>query len=102
MSSLSSWTAEQFNPGLNWGDIEWIKKHWDGKLIINGILDTEDARAAVGSGADAIAVSNHNRRQLDGAMSSIQALPPIISRSFLYGLGAMGGPGCNKMFRDYS
>ena len=130
MSSLSSWTAEQFDPGLNWGDVEWIKKHWDGKLIIKGILDPEDARAAVGSGADAIVVSNHGGRQLDGAMSSIQALPPIvdavgkdievwmdggirsgqdvlkawalgargtmIGRSFLYGLGAMGGPGVTK------
>jgi L-lactate dehydrogenase (cytochrome) len=78
MASLSSWTAEQFDPGLNWGDVEWIKKHWDGKLIIKGILDPEDARAAVGSGADALIVSNHGGRQLDGAMSSIQALPAIV------------------------
>ena len=130
MSSLSSWTAEQFDPGLNWGDVEWIKKLWGGKLIIKGILDPDDARAAAQSGADALIVSNHGGRQLDGAVSSIKALPGIvdaagkdievwmdggirsgqdvlkawalgakgtmIGRSFLYGLGAMGGPGVTK------
>jgi L-lactate dehydrogenase (cytochrome) len=130
MSSLSSWTAEQFDPGLNWGDVEWIKKLWGGKLIIKGILDPDDARAAAQSGADALIVSNHGGRQLDGAVSSIKALPSIvdaagkdievwmdggirsgqdvlkawalgakgtmIGRSFLYGLGAMGGPGVTK------
>jgi len=77
MSSLSSWTAEQFDPALNWNDVEWIKKRWGGKLILKGILDTEDARLAANSGADALIVSNHGGRQLDGAVSSIQALPGI-------------------------
>ncbi len=77
LSSLSSWTAEQFDPALNWGDIEWIKKRWGGKLILKGILDVEDARLAADSGADALIVSNHGGRQLDGAPSSIAALPAI-------------------------
>jgi L-lactate dehydrogenase (cytochrome) len=77
LSSLSSWTAEQFDPALNWGDIEWIKKRWGGKLILKGILDAEDARLAADSGADALIVSNHGGRQLDGAPSSIAALPAI-------------------------
>ena len=77
LSSLSSWTAEQFDPALNWGDVEWIKKRWGGKLILKGILDTEDARLAADSGADALIVSNHGGRQLDGAPSSIAALPAI-------------------------
>ncbi|MBA3590551.1 alpha-hydroxy acid oxidase, partial [Methylibium sp.] len=77
MSSLSAWTAQQFDPGLNWGDVEWIKKRWGGKLILKGILDAEDARLARDSGADALIVSNHGGRQLDGAMSSIAALPGI-------------------------
>lgn len=79
MSSLSSWTAEQFDPGLSWADVEWIKKRWGGKLIIKGILDEEDARFAADSGADALIVSNHGGRQLDGAVSSIQALPGIVN-----------------------
>jgi L-lactate dehydrogenase (cytochrome) len=78
MTSLSSWTAEQFDPRLNWGDVEWIKKLWGGKLILKGILDPEDARLAVDSGADALIVSNHGGRQLDGAMSSISMLPAIV------------------------
>ena len=77
MSSLSSWTSEQFDPRLSWDDVEWIKQRWGGKLIIKGILDAEDARMAADSGADALIVSNHGGRQLDGAMSSIQALPSI-------------------------
>jgi len=77
LSSLSSWTAEQFDPALNWGDVEWIKKRWGGKLILKGILDVEDARLAADSGADALIVSNHGGRQLDGAPSSIEALPAI-------------------------
>ena len=77
MSSLASWTAEQFDPQLNWGDVEWIKKRWGGKLILKGIMDAEDARLAVNSGADALIVSNHGGRQLDGAPSSIEALPGI-------------------------
>ncbi|ADX47105.1 L-lactate dehydrogenase (cytochrome) [Paracidovorax avenae ATCC 19860] len=78
LSSLSSWTAEQFDPRLNWRDIEWIKKRWGGKLILKGIMDADDARLAVETGADAIVVSNHGGRQLDGAPSSIHALPPIV------------------------
>ncbi len=77
MSSLASWTVEQFDPELNWGDVEWIKKRWGGKLIIKGIMDAEDARLAADSGADALIVSNHGGRQLDGAPSSIAALPAI-------------------------
>ncbi|WCM95312.1 alpha-hydroxy-acid oxidizing protein [Acidovorax sp. NCPPB 2350] len=78
LSSLSSWTAEQFDPRLNWRDVEWIKNRWGGKLILKGIMDAEDARLAVASGADALIVSNHGGRQLDGAPSSIQALPAIV------------------------
>jgi L-lactate dehydrogenase (cytochrome) len=77
LSSLSSWTAEQFDPALNWGDVEWIKKRWGGKLVLKGIMDVEDARLAADSGADALIVSNHGGRQLDGAPSSIHALPAI-------------------------
>jgi L-lactate dehydrogenase (cytochrome) len=78
MSSLSSWTAQQFDPALNWGDVEWIKNRWGGKLILKGIQDVEDAKLAVQSGADALIVSNHGGRQLDGAQSSIEALPAIV------------------------
>jgi L-lactate dehydrogenase (cytochrome) len=77
VSSLSTWTAEQFDPSLNWGDIEWIKRRWGGKLVLKGIMDAEDARLAVDSGADALIVSNHGGRQLDGAPASIDALPAI-------------------------
>jgi L-lactate dehydrogenase (cytochrome) len=77
LSSLSSWTSEQFDPALSWADVEWIKKRWGGKLILKGIMDEEDARLAVESGADALIVSNHGGRQLDGAPSSIAALPAI-------------------------
>ena len=123
LSSLSSWTAEQFDPQLSWKDVAWIKERWGGKLILKGILDEEDAH----SGADAIVVSNHGGRQLDGALSSISMLPRIvdavgdkievhldggirsgqdvlkavalgargtyIGRPYLYGLGAMGKAG---------
>lgn len=78
LGSLSSWTAEQFDPELSWDDVAWIKDYWGGKLIIKGVNDVEDARAAVGTGADAIIVSNHGGRQLDGTISSIRALPPIV------------------------
>ncbi|OIN93823.1 MAG: alpha-hydroxy-acid oxidizing enzyme [Comamonadaceae bacterium CG1_02_60_18] len=78
MGTLSEWTAKQFDPALNWGDVEWIKKRWGGKLILKGIQDVEDARIAVQSGADALIVSNHGGRQLDGAPSSITALPAIV------------------------
>ncbi|MBI3369604.1 MAG: alpha-hydroxy-acid oxidizing protein [Burkholderiales bacterium] len=78
MASLSAWSAQQFDPTLNWSDIEWIKQRWGGKLILKGIQDVEDAKLAVASGADALIVSNHGGRQLDGAESSIRALPAIV------------------------
>ncbi len=78
MGSLSEWTAKQFDPALNWGDVEWIRKRWGGKIILKGIQDVDDARLAVDSGADALIVSNHGGRQLDGAQSSIRALPAIV------------------------
>ena len=78
MSSLSSWTNEQFDPQLNWKDLEWIRKRWGGKIILKGIIDPEDAKMALQVGADALVVSNHGGRQLDGALSSISALPAII------------------------
>jgi L-lactate dehydrogenase (cytochrome) len=77
LSSLSAWTNSQFDPRLSWADVEWVKKLWGGKLILKGILDVEDARLAADSGADALIVSNHGGRQLDGAPSSIAALPAI-------------------------
>ena len=78
MGDLASWTASQFDPALNWGDIEWIKKRWGGKLIIKGIMDERDAQLCVDAGADALIVSNHGGRQLDGAESSIEVLPRIV------------------------
>ena len=78
LSSLSVWTSEQFDPRLSWNDVAWIKERWGGPLILKGILDPEDARMAVSTGADAIIVSNHGGRQLDGAMSSIGMLPRIV------------------------
>lgn len=77
MGSLSAWTAGQFDPALSWEDVAWIKQRWGGKLIIKGIMDKEDAILARNSGADALIVSNHGGRQLDGAPSSIVALPQI-------------------------
>jgi len=77
VNSLAAWTNQQFDPALNWKDVEWIKKEWPGKLILKGIMDPDDARTAVKLGADALVVSNHGGRQLDGAASSISALPPI-------------------------
>ena len=76
--SLASWTSEQFDPQLDWKEIDWIKKRWGGKLILKGILDSEDAILASKTGADAIIVSNHGGRQLDGAPSSISVLPEIV------------------------
>jgi L-lactate dehydrogenase (cytochrome) len=78
LGSLSSWTAEQFDPTLDWSSIDWIKSRWDGKLILKGINDVEDARIAADMGADAIIVSNHGGRQLDGAAASIDMLPRIV------------------------
>lgn len=77
MTSLSAWSASQLDPTLNWDDVKWIKERWGGKLILKGIMDAEDAEIAARSGADAIIVSNHGGRQLDGAPSSIAALPSI-------------------------
>ena len=79
MNSLAAWTNEQFDPRLNWDDVKWVKQQWGGKLILKGIMDVEDAQLAVQSGADAIVVSNHGGRQLDGAPSSISALPAIVA-----------------------
>ena len=78
MGSLSEWTSKQFDPRLSWADVAWIRKLWGGKLILKGIQDVEDARIAADSGADALIVSNHGGRQLDGAPSSISALPAIV------------------------
>ena len=78
LSSLSAWTNEQFDPRLSWDDVAWIKERWGGKLILKGILDKEDALMALKTGADAIIVSNHGGRQLDGAPSSISVLPEIV------------------------
>jgi L-lactate dehydrogenase (cytochrome) len=75
---LSKWISEQFDATLNWKDVEWIKSLWPGKLLLKGILDVEDARIATKIGAAAIVVSNHGGRQLDGASSSIAALPPVV------------------------
>jgi len=78
MSSLADWTVNQFDPRLSWDDVREIRKQWGGKIIIKGILDVEDAKQAVNVGADAVIVSNHGGRQLDGAPSSIAALPAIV------------------------
>jgi L-lactate dehydrogenase (cytochrome) len=77
MTSLAEWTKTQFDPTLCWSDVEWVKRKWGGKLILKGIMDVEDARIAADCGADALIVSNHGGRQLDGADSSIRALPAI-------------------------
>ncbi|QEK91199.1 alpha-hydroxy-acid oxidizing protein [Achromobacter insolitus] len=77
MTSLAEWSSQQYDPALSWEDIAWIRRLWKGKLILKGIQDVEDARLAVASGADALIVSNHGGRQLDGAPSSIRALSAI-------------------------
>ena len=79
VKSLAAWTNEQFDPRLSWADVAWVKEQWGGKFILKGIMDVEDAQLAVKAGADAIVVSNHGGRQLDGAPSSIQALPAIVA-----------------------
>jgi len=76
--TLSQWIASQFDPTLSWNDVAWVKERWGGKLILKGILDAEDAKLAAATGADAIVVSNHGGRQLDGTVSSIRALPEIV------------------------
>ena len=78
LATLSQWIAGQFDPTLSWRDVEWVKSLWGGKLILKGILDAEDAKIAAQSGADAIVVSNHGGRQLDGTVSSIRALPEVL------------------------
>jgi len=127
LTTLSEWIASQFDPSVTWQDVAWVRSLWPGKLIIKGILDAEDARTAAAQDVDAIVVSNHGGRQLDGAPSSISVLPEIVNavagrcevwmdggvqsgqdmlralalgakacligKSFLYALGAMGGPG---------
>jgi L-lactate dehydrogenase (cytochrome) len=126
-STLAQWTATQFDPGITWKEIDWLRSLWPGKLIVKGILDTDDAEIAAGMNIDALVVSNHGGRQLDGAPSTISVLPEIVQRvngrcevwfdggvqsgqdilralalgargcligkSFLYALGALGGPG---------
>ena len=79
MNSLAAWTNEQFDPRLSWADVDWVKQQWGGKLILKGIMEVEDALLAAEHGADAIVVSNHGGRQLDGAPSSIHALPAIVA-----------------------
>ena len=79
MGSLGAWTAQQFDPSLTWDDIQWIKDQWGGKLILKGVMDPDDARRAVESGADALIVSNHGGRQLDGAPSTMEALAYILA-----------------------
>ncbi|MGD9951906.1 MAG: L-lactate dehydrogenase [Burkholderiales bacterium] len=78
LTTLSQWIAGQFDPTLSWKDVEWVKSLWGGKLILKGILDAEDAKIAASTGADAIVVSNHGGRQLDGTVSSIRALPEVV------------------------
>jgi L-lactate dehydrogenase (cytochrome) len=78
LTTLSQWIAGQFDPTLSWKDVEWVKNLWGGKLVLKGVLDAEDAKIAAQSGADAIVVSNHGGRQLDGTMSSIRALPEVV------------------------
>jgi L-lactate dehydrogenase (cytochrome) len=76
--SLAEWTASQFNPSVSWKDVAWVRQQWPGKLILKGIMDPEDARRAADCGADALIVSNHGGRQLDGAGSSVRALKPVM------------------------
>jgi L-lactate dehydrogenase (cytochrome) len=78
MKSLAAWTNEQFDPRLSWADVDWVRERWGGKLILKGIMEVEDAQLAAQHGADAIVVSNHGGRQLDGAPSSIHALPAVV------------------------
>ena len=79
INTLAEWTATQFDPSANWRDVEWVRSRWPGKLILKGVLDAEDARLALAAGADAIVVSNHGGRQLDGAPSTISMLPSIVA-----------------------
>jgi L-lactate dehydrogenase (cytochrome) len=76
--TLAEWTATQFDPSANWRDVDWVRSRWPGKLILKGVLEAQDARMCLAAGADAIVVSNHGGRQLDGAPSSISVLPEIV------------------------
>ncbi len=78
LKSLSAWVANQFDPSLSWKDVAWVRERWPGKLVLKGVLDADDARLAVDQGADAVIVSNHGGRQLDGACSTIAALPEVV------------------------
>jgi L-lactate dehydrogenase (cytochrome) len=89
INTLAEWIATQFDASANWRDVEWVRSRWPGKLILKGVLDAEDARLAAAAGADAIVVSNHGGRQLDGAPSSISVLSEIVE--------AVGGR-CEVMF----
>jgi L-lactate dehydrogenase (cytochrome) len=80
MTNLAQWTVSQFDPTLDWDDVQWIKDQWGGKLVLKGIMDADDAELAVKSGADALIVSNHGGRQLDGAAASLDVLPEIVDR----------------------
>lgn len=80
MTNLAQWTVSQFDPTLDWDDVQWIKDQWGGKLVLKGIMDADDAELAVKSGADALIVSNHGGRQLDGAPASLDVLPEIVDR----------------------
>jgi L-lactate dehydrogenase (cytochrome) len=77
IGALSEWVGGQFNPAITWKDIAWVRERWPGKLLVKGVMDAEDARLATASGVDAIVVSNHGGRQLDGTTSSIAALPRV-------------------------
>jgi len=79
LRSLTQWSAEQLDPSLDWEDVRWVRERWPGKLVLKGILDPEDARLGVEAGADAIVVSNHGGRQLDGAPASLDALGPVVA-----------------------
>jgi L-lactate dehydrogenase (cytochrome) len=79
LKSLSAWVANQFDPSITWKDVAWVRERWPGKLVLKGVLDADDARLAVDQGADAVIVSNHGGRQLDGACSTIAALPEVVS-----------------------
>jgi L-lactate dehydrogenase (cytochrome) len=96
VTSLGEWIASQFDPSMNWKDLEWVRARWPGKLIVKGILDVDDARRALDYGVDAMVVSNHGGRQLDGAPSTISVLPEIVDavagrREVLFDGGVMGG-----------
>jgi L-lactate dehydrogenase (cytochrome) len=78
LTTLSQWIAGQFDPTLSWKDVEWVRKQWGGKIVLKGILDAEDAKIAASTGVEALVVSNHGGRQLDGASSSIRALPDVV------------------------